>query len=189
MKNYKSNQSFFSISLSFICLLVAGFIVYAQTPPKNETETVPERLRYFKEKYEENYQTNFDEVWNAVQKFIEEQKCDIETNRIRENDIGKQRGVCKSTLCIFAHGKDSTFRLIQRYALNPPFIRGGVWTSGRAQYRFIVNDLGEDNVNVVLTTELSGFEEHATFKTHFFNSNGLLEFLAFERLNLLINNQ
>ena len=225
MKKYQLNQfPFLTVSLSLVCLLITGFVAFAQ---KDETEPVSEKLKYFKEKYEETYQASFEDVWNAVQQFITEKDCGIQNNKIRDNDLGKQRGICQSALCIFSNGKDSTFRLIQRYALNPPFIRGGVWTSGRVQYKFIVNDLGDANanvnnaninnnntnnidntnvdsanavktinignanntnvVNVVLTVELSGFEDHATFKAHFFNSNGFLEFLAFQRLNELIN--
>ena len=184
MKKYLLNPfviiaGIIAISFLFICNLTVPHEAKAQ-------DEIPERLKYFKEKYEENFESDFEKVWNTVKKFVIENGCQISNERVRENDIGKQRGICQTELCILAQHKDSTFRLIRRYALDPPFIRGGVWTSVRMEYRFIVNDLGDGQVNVVLRGELSGFENHATFKAHFFQSNGLLEFMAFERIREML---
>ena len=101
---------------------------------------------------------------------------------------GKSRGVIRSELCIFAQNDETVFPKIQKYALDPPFIRGGVWTSGRMKYVFIVTEVEANNINVELRGELSGFEDNASFKAHFFNSNGLLEFQAFEAIREMINN-
>lgn len=180
MKKY--NLLLLNILANFVLLtFLFNINLFAQ-----EEEEIPEKLKYVREKYEETFQADFDKVWNSVLKFVEEKNCGIESQKVRQNDAGKQRGICKTALCVFASGTDSTFNKIQEYGLNPPFIRGGVWTSGRIQYRFIVEDLGS-GIHVEIRSELSGFEEHATFKAHFFDTNGLLEFLTFEKLREMIN--
>ena len=183
MKKYLLKPIWGIAGIIAISLLFSNNLTTIQANAQDET---PERLRFFKEKYEETFVADFETVWNTVQNFITESECQILSERIRENDLGKQRGICQSELCILAQHRDSTFRLIRRYALDAPFIRGGVWTSVRMQYRFIVDDLGDGKVNVVLRGELSGFENHATFQAHFFQSNGLLEFMAFERIREML---
>jgi len=173
-------------------LMIAGIIAISSVFCSNiafakDDDEVPEKLKYFKEKYEEDFEASFDKVWQAVLKFLNDNECQILNERIRENDKGLQRGNCQSDLCILSQNKDSTFKVIRKYALDPPFIRGGVWTAVRMKYTFIVNDLGDGKVNVVLNGELSGFETHATFKAHFFRSNGLLEFMAFERIREILS--
>lgn len=161
-----------------------SFLSYAQTD-NEESEKIPEKLKYFKEKYEEIYETDFETAWQACESFITSLPCQILTQKVKETDEGKSRGVLRSELCIFAQG-DSVFKKIQLYSLDPPFIRGGVWTSGRMQYTFIVTELESKKISVELKGEVSGFENHVTFKAHFFSSRGLLEFMAFETIGNVI---
>lgn len=182
MRKYLFNPFFVFAKILAIYLLFNSNVALAQ----DDDEEVPERLKYFREKYEETVEASFDQVWQAVIRYIEDSGCQVLSEKLKENDIGKNRGVCQSELCILSQSKDSTFPIIKKYALNPPFIRGGVWLNVRMQYKFIVNDLGDGKINIVLNGELSGFENNATFKAHFFKSNGLLEFTAFEKIKELI---
>lgn len=175
--------------LFIVCTFVltqTQFIAFSQT---DEEKNVPERLKYLREKYEENFEANFQTVFDACKTFIEKEvSCQILSQKVREMEDGKSRGVIRSELCIFAQNDETVFPKIQKYALDPPFIRGGVWTSGRMKYVFIVTEVEANNINVELRGELSGFEDNASFKAHFFNSNGLLEFQAFEAIREMINN-
>jgi len=174
------------LSLFLLIFCSFTFLLHAQTDKEDE-EKVPEKLKYFKEKYEEVYETDFETAWQACEKFILDRPCQILTQKVKETEEGRSRGVLRSELCIFAQG-DTVFKKIQLYSLDPPFIRGGVWTSGRMQYTFIVTELENNKVNIELKGEISGFENHVTFKAHFFQSRGLLEFMAFEYIADFIKN-
>jgi hypothetical protein len=186
MKKLLSNSLLLFCGLLIISLFSSTNYVFAQDDDDDEDE-VPAKLKYVKAKYEEFYSSDFQKVWDATFSFIENNSCEIYGNpRIKENDAGKQRGVCKTAMCIVTSNKDSTFKLMTKYALDAPFIRGGVWTSFRVIFTFTIEEQDDGKVSVVLNTELSGFEENATFKAHFFKSNGFLEFETFNKLKELI---
>ena len=179
-------KSIFLNPFLMIAVVIAVSFIFCNNTAFALNDDVPERLKYFKEKYEEDFEADFDKVWQTLLKFLEENDCQIFSQRIRENDKGLQRGILQSDLCILTQNRDSTFRVIRKYALDPPFIRGGVWIAVRMKYRFIADDLGNGKINVVLSGEMSGFENHATFRAHDFRSNGLLEFMAFERIREML---
>lgn len=145
-----SSYNFIFILIIFFAI-VPGINVYAQ-----EQEGIPEHLKYFKETYEETYTAGFDKVLDAVKNFIESEGFRVLSANIKENDLGKQRAIVQSEICVLTQDPDSVFQHIKKHASKPPFIRGGVWSSARVQYRFIVNDKGDGNVSVLSRLEYTG---------------------------------
>jgi hypothetical protein len=121
---------------------------------------------------------------SPFQKVIPQQKPKNEKKKekIKDKEDGLKRGVVKSDVCVMAQKTDSTWKLITQYALEPPFIRGGTWTSVRIVYKFIVNDIGSGKVIITQLHEFSGFEDHVSFKAYEFKSNGLIEHNAIEKI-------
>lgn len=189
MKNvYFASYTKFNV---FIILLGFIFLCFnsAALSDEIEEEKVPEKLKYYKEKYEMIYDVKFQNVYDACKKFIEEKlSCQILSSKIRDGENGFLRGIIHSELCVFSQNESEIFKTIQKYALDAPFIRGGVWTSGRMQYTFIIQELEDGKTNLELRGEMSGFENHVTFKAHFFKSNGLLEHQAFTTVEELMGN-
>lgn len=167
-------KNIFLLSLFFI---LSNVITYSQ----DKTTIEPEKYPYLKEKYEYTFEKGFDEVWEAVLKSIEEIECQIMQKNSRQDDNGLYRGKIESDFCIFAIG-DTAWKNFKYYAIEPPFIRGGVWVSGRFQYKFILREEENGNTYVRIIGEVSGFEIHVTNKVHFFKSNGFKETMMLERL-------
>ncbi len=166
------------ICLSFLILFFSSFIfLYTQ----DKTTIEPEKYPYLKEKYEFTFQKGFDEVWEAVLKSIEEIDCQIMQKNSNQDDNGLYRGKIESDFCIFAIG-DTVWKNFKYYAVEPPFIRGGVWVSGRFQYKFILREQENGETYVRIIGEVSGFEKHVTNRVHFFKSNGFKETMMLERL-------
>ena len=182
MEHTKHNL-FFLFTTIIISLLFAPISsLYCQDEPK-----VSEKMKHFKDEYIETFESDFNTVWSAVKLFVDERGCRLLSERERENDFGLQKGICQSEICVITQNTDSAFKMLQHYGLRPPFIRGGVWTAARVQYRFVVDDIGDGKVTVQSRLELNGWENHASFKAHEVTSNGLLEFEAFERIKEIIN--
>jgi hypothetical protein len=159
--------------------------VFAQDDEDDEDE-VPVAEKYMRDKYEEYYEADFDVIFNAVKQFVEETGAGIENDAVADNDLGFKKGMCRSKIFVFTQNTDSAFKIIQKYSFKPPFIRGGVWTSARIQYKILLNDEGNGKISVVFNNEFSGFEDHVTFKVHFFKTNGLIEHEGFIRIKELI---
>jgi hypothetical protein len=84
------------------------------------------------------------------------------------------RGFIRSDFRVFAGGKDTTYKVLERYG-RLPVIRGGTWMAGRVKYEFKVRELAEDLTQVSLVCGISGYEEGVTNEVHFWNSNGILD--------------
>jgi hypothetical protein len=56
-----------------------------------------------------------------------------------------------------------------------PMIRGGIWITGRVQFKVNVREIGVRQTVLILRAELSGFEQFITNAVHFWTSNGVLE--------------
>ncbi len=161
-------------------LIVLVFLVIF-APTFAQEQKVPKGYEFYKEKYEEDFQNSFEEIWDAVIYSLEEMGCNLMNKNTRINDEGLYRGVAQSDFCVFAQG-DTTFNALKKYSLDMPFIRAGKWDNGRMQYKFIVQEKGEKNVHLILTSEMSGFESYVTGKVHFWRSNGILELALLERV-------
>ncbi|MCL2039741.1 MAG: hypothetical protein FWG85_04855 [Bacteroidetes bacterium] len=181
MLQIKTNY-FFSFVLLFT-FIVNTNIVLAQ---EDDEYDVPAAEKYIRDKYIEYYEADFDAVFNAVKQYLLIVGAEIERDATADNDLGLKKGMIRSNIVVLTQKKDSAFKVIQKYSFRPPFIRGGVWTSARVQYKVLLNDDGDGKISVVFENEFSGFEDHATFKVHFFKTNGLLEFEGFEALTDLI---
>jgi|GEM_PF-560749 len=136
---------------------------------------LPERLRYFKEKYEARYNKPFEVVWNSIKKTVENLGCMIATENYKASDEGLYKGIIKSDFCVFTAGKDSTFKILNKYSYDLPVIRGGIWLNGRMQYTFVVKEEASGGVYMLVKGELSGYEDFVTHEVHFWKSNGMFE--------------
>ena len=174
--------SFFVFVLLFTFIANTNFI-FAQD---DDEEEVHSSLRYLRDTYIEYYEADFNNVFESVKQFIIETGAEIDRDVTASNDLGLQKGMIRSKVLVLSQKTDSTFRIIRTYAHKPPFIRGGVWTSVRIQYRILLNDEGDGRISVLFENEFSGFEDNVTFKVHFFKTNGFLEHEGFEKIKNLI---
>ncbi|ROL60134.1 hypothetical protein D9V87_02810 [Bacteroidetes/Chlorobi group bacterium MS-B_bin-24] len=152
------------------------------TPGKDQQETVPERLKFYKERYEETFSESFDMVWRAIKKSLDDIGCMISYEKYQQNDEGYFTGTLKSDFCVFSFGKDTTFQVLKRYSYEMPLIRGGIWINGRIQYTFKVKENPDGSVFISFKGQLSGFEDFVTHQVHFWKSNGILETQMLERI-------
>lgn len=177
MKNIFTN----SILISIIFLCIAAPALIAQDDWRGKTIETKEKHPYLKEKYELTLDQSFDIVWEAAKKCIEEINCSIITANTRQDDEGLYRGTIQSDFCLFAVG-DTALKNLKFYSVEVPFIRGGVWETGRIQYKIIVRETNDEKVYVLLSGEISGKESHVTSKVHFWQSNGFKETMMLERI-------
>jgi hypothetical protein len=99
-----------------------------------------------------------------------------QTEKITEpiEETGLYKGLYVSDYCIVAAGEDSTRIKMEEFG-ELPRIRGGIWITGRIQFRVNVKEEGVRQTKIILRAELSGFEEFITNQVHFWRSNGVLE--------------
>ncbi len=160
-------------------LLFLSFAVYYTQA--QETKKVPKGWEHYKEQYEDDYTEPFEDVWNAVLVSLQDMGCQTQTKTTRVSDEGLFKGVVHSDMCIFTAG-DSTFRVLNTYSLDMPFVRGGRWDNGRMQYKFVIQEKDEGHVHLIMKTEMSGVESGITEKVLFWRSNGLLEIEMLKRV-------
>ncbi len=173
---------FIAFALLFTCIVNTN-VVIAQ---EDDEYDIPAAEKYMRDKYIEYYEADFDAVFNAVKQYVISLGAEIERDVTADNDKGFKKGMVRSNIFVLTQKTDSAFKVIQKYSFRPPFIRGGIWTSARVQYKILLNDEGNGKISVVFENELSGFEDHATFKVHFFKTNGLLEHEGFATIKDLI---
>ena len=145
-------------------------------------EQVDEKMKYYKEKYEAAFDAPFEVVYRAAKQSISELNCMIMNESYSQTDEGLYKGRVKSDICVLVDGKDSTWDVLQKYSVDLPIIRGGVWQNGGIQYNFILKETKDGKVLVTLKGEISGFEEYVTYLRHFWESNGYLETMMLDRL-------
>lgn len=186
----------FTLSL-FVAILLNTSIVSAQSEEELEGEDeeyVDENLKYMKpagEDYIEIFNVPFPKVFDACKRIVLDWNgCRIVNGngegKIITGDDGLSKGLIKSEMCILTANKDTCYIFLKKYTFKPPFIRGGVWNNFRSEYKISLTEEEKDKVQVKLELILSGFEELATYKVHFFKTNGWLEHLAFEKIAELI---
>jgi hypothetical protein len=147
-------------------------------------EVMKDPLKYYKERYEKNYDMFFEDVFQAVVSSIKDDlNCMIITQSTKNNDDGFLKGVIKSDFCVKAVGNDTTLPVMKRYSLDFPVIRGGVWVNGRVQYKFVLNEKEDGTTSLLMKVELSGREDFVTGQVQFWQSNGILEKEMFDRID------
>ena len=142
------------------------------------------QVQYLPEGYEREFNTSFETTWNTVVKAIEELNCQILQKNYNQTDEGYYKGKIFSDYCVIVGNTDSTWDVLKKYSVKIPIIRGGVWISGRIQYKFWLTEQPNGKTLVKLKGQISGMEEHVTAKVHFWDSNGILEHRI---LNILQN--
>lgn len=155
---------------------------YQPDTAKVPEEQVPERLKYYRERYEETFNEPFDVVWRSIKKSLEDISCMISYEKYQQDQNGLFSGTLKSDYCVFTFGRDTTFKVLKRYSLEMPLIRGGIWENGRIQYTFKVKENEDGTVFLSFRAWLSGFEDFVTHQVHFWKSNGYLETKMLERI-------
>ena len=138
---------------------------------------------FYKEKYEQTFNYSFEIVWNAIKEALKEINCLPSQEKYQQTDAGLYKGNLKSDYCVFSIGDDTTFKALKRYSLEVPYIRGGIWINGRMLYKFRLTEKDDGNVDLVLTGEISGFEDFVTHEVHFWKSNGILETEMLKKIN------
>lgn len=157
-----------------------------KAPGFEELEDVPptqaERMKFYREIYEDTYDATFEEVWAVVQKSLEDANCQIAKKSYSQNDEGLYRGSIISEYCVFSTGEDTTFNVLKKYSVKVPVIRGGIWITGRMRYKFTITEKEDGTVHLVLNGEISGFERYVTGQVHFWESNGYFETMMLRRI-------
>lgn len=143
-------------------------------------------LQYYKDKYEKTYPFLFEEVYIAIKDVIAGMNCMISNESQKQDEEGFQKGNIKSDFRVLAVGSDSAMPVMKRYSYDFPVIRGGVWSNGRAQYKFLLKELEDGDTYVLLKVELSGQEEYVTRQVQFWKSNGILEYEMFEAIDKVL---
>lgn len=120
---------------------------------------------------------SFGAVWAAVKRTMDVYSCGKpQQEKVTEpaEVDGFYKGLYVSDFCILKTGEDSTKKVMEEYG-KIPRIRGGIWITGRVQFKISVREEERGKSKVVVKAELSGFEEFITNAVHFWNSNGVLE--------------
>lgn len=181
------------VIFSIQCIITFPYLTFSQEEEtkgeeqiqfqgEEEIERKAERLKYYKERYEETFNEAFETVWLAIKKSLEDISCMISYEKYQQDTSGLFRGTIKSDFCVFSMGKDTTFKVLKRYSYEMPLIRGGIWINGRIQYTFRVIENADGSVFLSFKGQLSGFEEFVTHQVHFWKSNGYLETKMLERI-------
>lgn len=179
----KIMTNLFSLLVASLMLTIFTITLSAQDDDWRNREQVDTRFPFLKDKYEDTLNLTFEEVWQAAITSIEDINCMIITKNPRTGDDGLYKGTIQSDFCVFAVG-DSSLQNMKFYSVEDPFIRGGVWSNARCQYKFIIRELEAGGCFVKITAELSGTERHVTNKVHFWQSNGFKEYQMMERVKM-----
>ncbi len=155
--------------------MVVFAVAFSTLISQEKTSDVPERLKYYKEKYEETFEVPFEEVWKTVKETITGIGAQVAQQKNSQNDEGLWKGTIHTDNYIFTEGSDSTYRILQRYQYNMKYIPGGIWVNGRINYKIILKEVKANLVEMTLTSELSAREDHVTEEYHYWKSNGILE--------------
>ena len=180
--------SYFVFAILFVFIASSNFI-FAQDDYDEDEDDIPKAERYMRDKYIEYYEADFNVVFESVKQYVVEMGAEIERDATADNDIGRLKGLVRSNIFVLTQRRDSVFKVIQRYSFKPPFIRGGVWTSARIQFRILLNDEGDGRTSVVFENELSAFEDNVTFKVHIFKTNGFFEYEGFNRIKEIVESK
>ena len=121
--------------------------------------------------------SSFGKVWKRVKELMKTEGCGRpQTEKIiePEDEVGFYKGIYVSDFCMLVTGEDSTKGHMEAYG-KIPRIRGGIWITGRVQYKVNVKEIGVRQTMIIVRAELSGFEEFITNRIYFWTSNGKLE--------------
>ena len=172
------------IIASVFAILVSTCVLYSQA----NNEEVPERLKYYKEKYEETFQAPFEVVWSSVKEALALYKSQVAQQKNSQDDEGLFKGVIRSDNYVFTEGKDTSYQVLQKYQYNMKYIPSGIWINGRINYKIILKEVETNVVKMTLTSEMSALESYVTEEYHFWKSNGILETEFIEKLKIVVAN-
>lgn len=159
-----------TVSRFISTMLIALFAIAFATPTFAQDDEAQIVLR-------DTVSSSFGKVWSAVRECMDERGCGKpQTDKIIEpvEEIGLYKGVYVSDFCMLVTGEDSTKSHMEQFG-DVPRIRGGIWITGRIQYKINVKEVGIRQSMILVRAELSGFEEFITNRVYFWSSNGIKE--------------
>lgn len=162
-------QHFMKYLLCIALVFGAATFASAQETPNPE---VPQQIVIT-----QTFDASFGKVWAAIKKAMETAACGkAQQEKVIEpaEEGGLYKGIYVTDYCLLVQGEDSSKAKMKPYG-EAPRIRGGVWITGRVQYKLNVKEESAKKVKVILRAELSGFEEFITNQVFFWPSNGVLE--------------
>ena len=111
-------------------LLIAGLVLAFTAPAKSADDQPQVILR-------DTVSASFGKVWNAVKECMDERGCGKpQTEKIiePEDEVGFYKGIYVSDFCMMATGEDTTKDHMEQWG-RVPRVRGGIWITGRIQYK------------------------------------------------------
>lgn len=179
--------------LLLLPLLICSSLLYA-LPPQSQADRedvlkkldglydideLPERLANYRMEYIQAYDMPFEDVFNTVVSVLDDFQCRAVVSKQSMDDDGYFKGVIKSDYCVFVRTSETTdvdvLDSLELYSVKVPFIRGGIWETGRMKYTFIMREQEDGSTSVEIRGEISGRESLVTDKIHFWESNGTFE--------------
>lgn len=154
------------------CCIVLAVLLIASGSTFTKASEQPEQVVLT-----ETVDASFGKVWDSIKEAMAEFGCPKpQTEKVTEpiEETGFYKGLYVSDYCLIASGEDSTREKMKEFG-ELPRIRGGIWITGRIQFKVNVKEEGVRLTKIILRAELSGFEEFITNQVHFWTSNGILE--------------
>lgn len=152
--------------------------------PKNNDEG----MKFYKEKFIQEYDVYFEDAWNAVKTVFDEMGIFLMNEVQKQDDEGFFKGIIKTEYSVFVNDKSKAVPELKRYSYDMPYIRGAVWINGRSQYTVVINEIDDgERVSILVRCEISGREDNVTNEVHFWKSNGYLETNLYKRIEKKLN--
>jgi|GEM_PF-1197255 len=146
-------------------------------------DELPERYANYRQEYKQSYDDAFEDVFNNVIEVLGDFSCRAVVSKQTMNDEGYFKGVIKSDYCVFANKIDGIVDSLEYYSVKVPFIRGGIWETGRIKYTFILREQEDGSTSIEIRGEVSGLENNITETIHFWESNGNFEVAFLDNLS------
>lgn len=165
-----------------LIIALAAFLVFGIQPAVAGDEPQQVILK-------ETVTASFGKVWDAIKASMAENSCGKpQQEKVIEpaEETGFYKGVYVSDFCMLATGEDTTKKFMEQFGQLPK-IRGGIWITGRIQYKINVKEEGVRQTTITLRAELSGFEEFITNQVYFWTSNGILEKKMMDQILAKVN--
>ena len=173
VKNLVHLQALFTTGNSIVTVRPSALIAFLAVTLAPAASTLAQDQVILRDTLDASFGT----VWSSMQESMAEMACGkAQTNKViePEDELGFYKGQYISDFCMLATGEDTTADYMEQFG-DLPRIRGGIWITGRIQYKVNVKEIGVRQTVMILRAELSGFEEFITNRVYFWTSNGILE--------------
>lgn len=153
-------------------------------------EKIDEQMKYFKEKYEFQTTSGFQDTYAAILSVLADMNCQVMQKKDKQDDNGYFKGSIQSDYFVYAlKGENKVKDSLETYSYKMPIIRGAIWDNARIQYKFILKENEDNSTNVTVKGELSGREAMVTNQVHFWQTNGWFETMMIEKIKQKLENK